>query len=97
MPTNIKEARNYLLDCDAILVIAGAGMSVDSGISTYRCFKSNFYNIMTSKEPHDGYIKLLNFLTNVKKNNYFICTSNIDNYFEKVVLIKIKFMKFMEV
>ena len=119
MTTNIKEAKELLLKCDAILVIAGAGMSVDSGISTYRGnngiwsktikignknyrydeisslemwktypelawgFKSNFYNIMASKSPHEGYDKLLNFLNKIKNNNYFICTSNIDNYFEK--------------
>jgi len=119
MTTNIKEAKEILQNCDAVLVIAGAGMSVDSGISTYRGtdgiwsktikignknyrydeisslemwktypelawgFKAHFYNIMASKSPHEGYDKLLHFLTKIKKNNYFICTSNIDNYFEK--------------
>ena len=119
MTTNIKEATKILQECDAVLVIAGAGMSVDSGIFTYRGndgiwnksisigndtyrydeisslemwkkypelawgFKAGFYDLMISKNPHKGYYKLLNFLKKSKNNNYYICTSNIDNYFEK--------------
>jgi NAD-dependent SIR2 family protein deacetylase len=116
---NVKESSNILKNCDAILVIAGAGMSADSGIFTYRGndgiwsknitignknygydeisslemwkknpelawgFKAGFYDLMASKKPHKGYYKLLDFLKETKKNNYFICTSNIDNFFEK--------------
>jgi len=119
MTTDVKEARDCLQGCDGVLVIAGAGMSVDSGIFTYRGddgiwnktieigdksyrydeisslemwkkypelawgFKANFYDLMASKDPHDGYYKLLQFLTRIKNNNYFICTSNIDSYFER--------------
>lgn len=120
MPYNeIKESQRALAECDALLVIAGAGMSVDSGIFTYRGsngiwnrsiqignemyrydeisslkmwkefpalawgFKANFYSMMCNAEPHEGYYKLLDYVTNQKKNNYFICTSNIDNYFER--------------
>ena len=37
MPNDsIKEAKNCINNSEAILVIAGAGMSVDSGIFTYR-------------------------------------------------------------
>ena len=36
MTTNIKEAKALLQTCDAVLVIAGAGMSADSDIFTYR-------------------------------------------------------------
>jgi len=33
---NFKDAKNILNECEALLIVAGAGMSVDSGISTYR-------------------------------------------------------------
>jgi len=119
MPTNkLKECKKAIQNSDAILVVAGAGMSVDSGIFTYRGnngiweksikvgnemyryseissldmwknypelawgFKANFYKMMTENKPHEGYYTLLNFMKNIK-NNYFICTSNIDNYFER--------------
>lgn len=116
---NLKESRETIKNTDALLVIAGAGMSVDSGIFTYRGtggiwnksiqigknlyrydeissltmwkeypelawgFKANFYEMMKEREPHEGYYTLLNYVKNNLKNNYFICTSNIDNYFER--------------
>ena len=33
---DINNAKNLLKDADAILLVTGAGMSVDSGIPTYR-------------------------------------------------------------
>ena len=37
MPNNkLKDAKKAIENCDAILIVAGAGMSVDSGIFTYR-------------------------------------------------------------
>ena len=105
--------------CDALLVIAGAGMSVDSGIFTYRGsngiwnksiqigqelyrydeisslkmwkeypelawgFKDNFYQMMKEADPHEGYYTLLKFVKEKLNENYFICTSNIDNYIER--------------
>tara|TARA_B100001173_G_C15922465_1_gene519168 strand:+ start:40 stop:900 length:861 start_codon:yes stop_codon:yes gene_type:complete len=116
---NLKESKEIIKNCDALLVIAGAGMSVDSGIFTYRGsngiwnksiqigkefyrydeisslkmwkeypelawgFKANFYEMMKESEPHEGYYTLLNYVKNRLNNNYFICTSNIDNYFER--------------
>ena len=116
---NVKHAKQILNKSEAVLIIAGAGMSVDSGIFTYRGtngiwnksiqignelyrydeisslemwkknpelawgFKSNFYNMMNGCEPHEGYYNLLKFLQEKLQNNYFICTSNIDNYFER--------------
>lgn len=116
---NLKDAQKALNNCDAILIIAGAGMSVDSGIFTYRGsngiweksikvgnenyryseisslemwkkypelawgFKANFYEMMKNNEPHEGYYTLLNYVKNKVNENYFICTSNIDNYFER--------------
>ena len=38
---------------------------------------------MNGCEPHEGYYNLLKFLQEKLQNNYFICTSNIDNYFER--------------
>ena len=117
---NLKESKEIIRNCDALLVIAGAGMSVDSGIFTYRGsngiwnksiqigkefyrydeisslkmwkeypelawgFKANFYQMMKEGDPHEGYYTLLNYVKNRLDNNYFICTSNIDNYFERV-------------
>ena len=116
---NLKESKEIIRNCDALLVIAGAGMSVDSGIFTYRGsngiwnksirignedyrydeisslkmwkeypelawgFKANFYQMMKDGDPHEGYYTLLNYVKNRLNNNYFICTSNIDNYFER--------------
>jgi NAD-dependent SIR2 family protein deacetylase len=116
---NIKNAKQKLNNCDALLIIAGAGMSVDSGIFTYRGtngiwkksikignntyrydeissldmwkknpelawgFKANFYKMMRKNIPHEGYTKLLEYAENNLKGNYFVCTSNIDNYFER--------------
>ena len=45
-------------------------------------FKANFYNIMNHSIPHKGYYNLLKFVSNKLQNNYFVCTSNIDNYFD---------------
>lgn len=120
MPHNeVKDSQRIMAEADGVLIIAGAGMSVDSGIFTYRGqngiwnksiqignhlyrydeisslkmwkefpnlawgFKANFYNMMQECSPHEGYYKLLNYLQHVKNNNYFVCTSNIDNYFER--------------
>jgi len=38
---------------------------------------------MNENEPHEGYNILLNYLKKKMNENYFICTSNVDNYFEK--------------
>jgi len=119
MPYDIfKAARGIISEADAVLIIAGAGMSVDSGIPTYRCsgglweksiklgdttyrydeissldmwenfpelawgFKARFMKTVTDHEPHEGYNTLLRFCRRLN-NNYFVCTSNIDNYFER--------------
>ena len=106
-----------MLNTNALLIVTGAGMSVDSGIPTYRGnnglwekeirinnvmysydeisslkmwneypelawgFKCNFIKMINSKNPHEGYKYLLNVVKNRFKNNYFVCTSNIDGYF----------------
>lgn len=116
---NLKDAKKKISECEALLIIAGAGMSVDSGIFTYRGnngiwnksikignemykydeisslemwkkypelawgFKGHFYNMMLESEPHDGYYNLLSFVNDKLNGNYFVCTSNIDNYFNR--------------
>ena len=116
---NINKLKKIIQDCQAVFVIAGAGMSVDSGIFTYRGkeglweksikvgnemyrysdisslemwkknpevawgFKANFYKMMNENQPHEGYQILLNYLKKKMNDNYFICTSNVDNYFER--------------
>lgn len=119
MPINQKKelenAKRLLENADAVLVVTGAGMSVDSGVPTYRGtgglwtrsiqigtemysydeisslkmwkenphlawgFKARFYHTMKELEPHDGYYTLLEALQ--AKQDYFVCTSNIDGYF----------------
>lgn len=115
---DITTAKELLDNADTILVITGAGMSVDSGIPTYRGrsglweksiqigdksygyddissldmwksnpklawgFKSHFYNLSNERTPHEGYYNLLENVN--KKEDYFICTSNVDGYFRKV-------------
>ena len=115
--SNLKNAKELLKNTQSILIITGAGMSVDSGIPTYRKedglwtksiqigtqsysydeisslkmwkefpelawgFKSNFFQIIQNKNPHDGYYNLLKSLK--EKYDYFICTSNIDGYFKR--------------
>ena len=115
----LNNAKNIIKKSNAILIIAGAGMSVESGIPTYRGnnglwekeiningemysydsisslkmwkdfpelawgFKANFCKLINNKKPHKGYFDLLNILKSKYKNNYFICTSNIDGYFHR--------------
>ena len=114
---NLNNAKTLVEQSQAILVVTGAGMSVDSGVPTYRgsggiwtrsiqvgdeCysydeisslkmwktnphlawgFKASFYHTMNTLEPHEGYSILLNAVQN--KGEYFICTSNVDGYFER--------------
>jgi NAD-dependent SIR2 family protein deacetylase len=44
-------------------------------------FKAKFFDEISKKMPHQGYRDLLNYFKSNNKD-YFICTSNIDNYFE---------------
>ena len=114
------KSKELVKDADAVLIVCGAGMSVESGIDTYRGtnglwnktikigantyrydeissldmfekfpklvwgFKGRFYdNIINNCKPHKGYYMLLDILKKKYKNNYFICTSNIDYFFER--------------
>ena len=121
MPKNLRkdilEAKRILNDASSILIVTGAGMSVDSGIPTYRGsngiwekeiqigketfaydeisslkmwkeypqlawgFKSHFYKLMNSLEPHRGYYELLDHINH--RYDYFVATSNIDGYFKR--------------
>ena len=56
-------------------------------------FKANFYKMTNENEPYEGYNILLNYIKKKMNENYFICKSNADNYFERAGLIKVKYMK----
>lgn len=70
----LKESKN-------VLITAGAGFSVDSGIPTFEDGNNHDITLFKDKNPHDGYYKLLNY---VKDKNYFVFTSNIDGFFRTV-------------
>ena len=107
---NISNAKSIISKAKAILIVAGAGMSSDSGLNVFRSINDNekllgsghvhrnedidyqnkpeiawFYDSSIRRdalnhEPHQGYFQLLNFLI-AHCPNYFVLTSNIDNYF----------------
>ena len=107
---NILTAKSIISQAKAILIVAGAGMSSDSGLNVFRSINDDdkllgaghvhrnedidyqkkpeiawFYDSSIKRdaynhEPHPGYYHLLNFLNN-NCQNYFVLTSNIDNYF----------------
>lgn len=107
---NITNAKTIISQAKAILIIAGAGMSSDSGLNVFRSvndgdkllgaghvyrnedidyqkkpeiawyYDSSIKRDAYNHEPHQGYYQLLNFL-NTHCPNYFVLTSNIDNYF----------------
>lgn len=114
----IDLAQQAIQDADAILITAGAGMGVDSGLPDFRgnkglwttyppikklgydfkqmesssLFRTNaklawgFYghrlNLYRDTRPNLGF-SLLKEMINVKKDNYFIFTSNVDGHFQK--------------
>jgi len=72
-----------------ILIFAGAGMSQDSGLPTFRkgnktLLTADYANhkqlikLCDSKTPHQGYHDLLEFC---KGKEYFVMTTNIDGFF----------------
>lgn len=115
---NVMQARDIIRDAEAILITAGAGMGVDSGLPDFRgnegfwkayppmarlgisfvemanpqWFDHNpalawgFYghrmNLYRKTHPHEGFALLLKLVA-LKKNNYFIFTSNVDGQFQK--------------
>ena len=114
----IREAAVLIQDADAILIGAGAGMGVDSGLPDFRGnegfwnayppyrklgldfyqmanpegFRSDpdfawgFYghrlNLYRNTVPHNGF-NLLKKWVELKNNNFFIFTSNVDGHFQR--------------
>ena len=89
--TEYSNVRRLLKTHKNILIFAGAGMSVDSGLPVFRSenktiFTPDFFNAQNirnmcdSFQPHIGYKKLLEYCDN---KNYYIMTSNIDRYFAR--------------
>jgi len=115
---NILKAKEVIEKADAILITAGAGMGVDSGLPDFRGnegfwraypplkelglqfheianpkwfdedpymawgFYGHRLNLYRDTQPHLGF-NLLKKLTEFKKDNYFIFTSNVDGQFQK--------------
>ena len=46
-------------------------------------FKASMCKLINEKKPHSGYYELLKKLKEKYNDNYFVCTSNIDDYFFK--------------
>lgn len=116
--SNLLRAQEVIESAEALLITAGAGMGVDSGLPDFRgtegfwrayppmkrlglqfhdmanpkWFHENplmawgFYghrlNLYRTTEPHEGF-SILKKLTELKGDNYFIFTSNVDGQFQK--------------
>ncbi len=116
--SKIREAATFIIDADAILVGAGAGIGVDSGLPDfrgdegfwnayppYRDLGLNFYqmanpggfrsdpefawgfyghrlNLYRKTVPHLGF-NIIKKWTELKNDDYFIFTSNVDGQFQK--------------
>lgn len=115
---NIMRARDAIESAESLLITAGAGMGVDSGLPDFRgtegfwrayppmkrlglefhdmanpkWFHENsqmawgFYghrlNLYRATEPHQGFT-ILRKLIELKGDNYFVFTSNVDGQFQK--------------
>ena len=118
---NFQECADIVKNSQAIVITAGAGMSVDSGLKTYwgrkgvwnisqslklakpRAFLENpklAWGFQMSRmreyrniKPHDGY-KILFEWVNRYNLDYFVVTSNIDGYFQKMGFDKTKFERY---
>lgn len=91
-----SKVRKLLNTHDNILIFAGAGMSADSGLPVFRkarktLFTPDFSNtqeiidMFNAHVPHDGYKTLLKYC---KNKDYYVMTTNIDGYFDRVGFIK---------
>lgn len=82
--SDIKECKdiiNILKQCKNILITAGAGFSVDSGVKTYEDDNVVLdHKTLCNLQPHKGYMNLLSY---VSDKNYFVMTTNIDSLFRK--------------
>lgn len=128
LKSSIISARDMIEEADAVLITAGAGMGVDSGLPDFRgndgfwkaypplkkiglefydianpkWFESNprlawgFYghrlNLYRNTNPHVGF-EILKSLTQLKKENYFVFTSNVDGQFQKAGFDKDKIVE----
>jgi NAD-dependent SIR2 family protein deacetylase len=88
-----SKAKRLVQRYKKVLVLAGAGMSQDSDVPVFRTSGSNilvnhdFSNakelqtLFSNKSPHTGYSDLLKYFNNNKDIEYYIETTNIDNFF----------------
>lgn len=80
------KAKLLLKKTKNILILAGAGMSTESGLPIFASGAvltdinnkhDEIRELFSSHTPHEGYYNLLNFVG----DNYYVVTSNIDGYF----------------
>ena len=117
---NLEKAREIIKNADSILITAGAGMGVDSGLPDFRgpegfwkaypiakklglrfeemanprmflkeeyvqlawAFYGHRLKIYRETNPHEGFY-ILKKLGELKNNDYFVFTSNVDGQFQK--------------
>lgn len=118
MNTNPELAAEYIKKSDALLITAGAGIGVDSGLPDFRgnegfwnayppiakrgisfyqmanpewfqddpelawAFYGHRLNLYRETIPHNGFSQILE-LAKLKRDGYFIFTSNVDGQFQK--------------
>jgi NAD-dependent SIR2 family protein deacetylase len=118
MQNNSLRAAECIKESDAMLITAGAGMGVDSGLPDFRgnegfwkayppiakrgisfyqmanpewfhtdpelawAFYGHRLNLYRETIPHNGFYQILEQAM-VKKNGYFVFTSNVDGQFQK--------------
>ena len=88
-----KKAKRLIKKYKKVLILAGAGMSQDSDVPVFRTNGSNilvnhdFSNakelqkLFSDKKPHSGYKELLKYFNDNKDIEYYVETTNIDNFF----------------
>ena len=115
----ITHAAINIIKSEGIIITAGAGMGVPSGLPDFRgkegfyktypsfrkqnmsffdaanpgffyndpkhfwYFYGHRYNMYKQTIPHKGFEMLLDLCQGLKKNNYFVYTSNVDGHFQK--------------
>jgi len=124
----IKRAKEVLKEADALLITAGAGMGVDSGLPDFRgaegfwraypkvkqmglrfeemanpqwfekdpqlawAFYGHRLHLYRDTVPHSGFDLLLK-LSNTKKYQSFVFTSNVDGQFQKAGFDELRIME----
>lgn len=94
----MKQIKRMFNNCDGLLIVAGAEISSESGLTNVQSLYSSIefllnpytswmcisdnYELYRNTEPHDGF-KILQKLGNQFEQGCFVVTSNIDGQFQK--------------